>query len=396
MRTKTFLFHLFIFTYLPLASLFSLTDTKNEKKLQDDYAHALASLSFFLHEHKKIIDDSSYIPPISFSKANIKDLWERVRIGVSRSNNDEYHTLYQRAVSLYKQSLEKIRIKTKKEARQYASDSSKALNKLRDEVFNEEIKLPLTKARNNQRKDPNVTNNLHLQKRQKEAMRPYLLPLNHPTRNTLDSIFLRERATLNKDTFFNAGFRVIAKRPRSYIIVAKHRDLPGYLVKAYLDTELKKKFKKDSWEWLVKRCEGAKKINAIIKQRRCRYFTVAKKWIYCLPEEPSPPSDDPLYTRHLALLLVTDMRLTSAREGIQAWRTVITKEHLSELFGILVRAKGSSYRPDNIAYTEDGTFAFIDTEYPSLGPDLKSIRNFLSEEMLSFWDELIKNGGVPS
>lgn len=343
-----------------------------------------------------MIDDSSYVSPIPFSQSNIKKLWERVRTGVSNSENERHYNLYQKAATLYKQSLEKSGLNHRKKANQYARDSSKALNQLRDEVFEDQIKLHHVQVKKTQKKDPNVEKNRFLLRKQKEAMSPHLLPLNHPTRHVLDSIFLNHRATLDKDTFFNAGFRVIAKRPRSYIIVAKHRHLPGYLVKAYLDTELKRKFEKESWEWLVRRCEGAKKISAIIKQSRCRFFTVAKKWIYCLPEDPSPPSNNKLYTRHLALLVVTDMKLTSEKECLEAWATVITKEHLSELFRILVRAKGSSYRPDNIAYTEKGTFAFIDTEYPSLGPDLTSIRSFLNEEMRAYWDKLITNGGIPS
>lgn len=396
MRTKTFIFHLFIFIYLPFTILFSLADTKKGNNLQDHYAHALASLSFFLNEHKKIIDDNSYTSPIPFSQSNIKKLWERVRTGVLNSENEGHYNLYQKAATFYKQSLKKSRPNHRKKANQYARDSSKALNQLRDKIFEDEVKFHHVKEKETQKKDPNVEKNRFLLKRQKEAMSPHLLPMNHPIRHVLDSIFLKQRATLDKDTFFSAGFRIIAKRPRSYIIVAKHRHLPGYLVKAYLDTELKKKFKKDSWEWLVRRCEGAKKISAIIKQIRSRFFTVAKKGIYCLPADPAPPSDNKLYTHHLALLVVTDMKLTSEKECIQAWSTVITKEHLSELFRILVRAKGSSYRPDNIAYTEKGTFAFIDTEYPSLGPDLTSIRPFLNEEMRIYWDELITNGGIPS
>ncbi len=168
--------------------------------------------------------------------------------------------------------------------------------------------------------------------------------------------------------------------------------MPGYLVKVYLDTVLKKKQNRASWQWLVKRCQGAAQVSDIIEQGGIQHFVVAKKWIYCLPPEPSPPFGKH-YTRHLALLVVTDMQLTPEQENLDAWYHIITPKHLDELYLIMSHAKGSSYRPDNIAYTRTGQFAFIDTEYPSRGPDFNSIRRHLRPAMLTYWDRLVKNGG---
>ena len=64
------------------------------------------------------------------------------------------------------------------------------------------------------------------------------------------------------------------------------------------------------------------------------------------------------------VLLVDDMDLVSKQENEVAWKSMITREHLNELYLIITRAGGSSYRPDNIWLTKHGKFAFVDTEYP--------------------------------
>jgi hypothetical protein len=87
------------------------------------------------------------------------------------------------------------------------------------------------------------------------------------------------------------------------------------------------------------------------------------------------------------------MNLTSKAQNLAAWKSLITGEHLKELYKIISYAKGSSYRPDNITYSVDGKFAFIDTEYPKAHPDYKSIRKYLSREMQAEWDKIVKNGG---
>ena len=123
-----------------------------------------------------------------------------------------------------------------------------------------------------------------------------------------------------------------------------------------------------------------------------KYFKVPNKWIYPLPANPSPPIS-PAYTRHLIVLLVDDMHLASHNECLYAWYNKITPEHLNELYLIISYAKGSSYRPDNIPLTLNGTFAFIDTEYPSHKPDYSSIKPHLNAPMLAYWNKLIKQSG---
>ncbi len=111
--------------------------------------------------------------------------------------------------------------------------------------------------------DPHLEKNPYLPKKIKNHLRPYLLPLHHRMRPKLDALFCEARVTQNRYTFHDAGFRVIARGPRSFINVAQHKQLPGYLVKAYFDNETQKKGNKSSWEWLIQRCQGADKIRKI-------------------------------------------------------------------------------------------------------------------------------------
>ncbi len=234
---------------------------------------------------------------------------------------------------------------------------------------------------------PHISEHIH------KVIEPHLMPSNHPMKASLDEIFASGRVTKDKSTFLDAGFRIIASGPRSFIYVAKHTLLPKHLVKVYFDNILEKKWNRESWRWLVKRCQGAKKIQRIINNYKIKYFTVAKKWMYYLPYDEKLANNENRQ-EHLAILCVTDMQLASQKQNLRAWKEKITRAHLDELYIIITKANGSSYRPDNIAYTKNGNFAFIDTEYPNCKPDYDSIRAHLNPDMQSYWDALVQNAMI--
>jgi hypothetical protein len=186
----------------------------------------------------------------------------------------------------------------------------------------------------------------------------------------MDALFLPARITQDMDHFIQAGFNPLFVQPRSFIIVARHAELPGYLVKLQLDTELRLKGNKPHWEWFIRRCEGAEKIQEIIDAHQIEHFVVAKKWIYPLPLKPSSPAS-PEYDQKLLLVLVEDMQLVSKEDNILAWHTRITKAHLDELYRIMREGHHSTFRADNVAFTKSGKLAFIDTEYWGTGPNIK-------------------------
>lgn len=225
-----------------------------------------------------------------------------------------------------------------------------------------------------------------------KAIKPWILPENHPMKARLDAIFQRSRAIQDAESFAAAGFQTFKVQPRSFIRVARHPDLPGYVLKVYLDTELRKKKGKPGWSWFAKRCVGAKKIQDIIKKKQIKHFKVTHKWIYPIPlfsQTLSGPNYDP----KAEILIAEDMNIVSNEKSIEAWKTVMTPAHLDELYLIIAFAGGHSYRPDNIPYSLDGKFAFIDTEYPDLKPDFKTSMMYFSPEMVQYWQKLIDQGG---
>jgi hypothetical protein len=224
----------------------------------------------------------------------------------------------------------------------------------------------------------------HLDERMRTLMAPYLLPLNHPIKETLDSIFLQSRAIEDENALIKAGFVVIAAMQRSFIIVARHPAVPGYVFKLYLDSETRSKEAIPHWEWLTRRCIGAEKVRKIIHKNKLLYFTVPDKWLYILPVYPFSRFIHP----QPAILVETDMQIENEQKTRMAWKT-IKRKHLDELYTILKSGNGTTALM-NIPYTKQGTFAFIDTEYFKRRLQLQKVKHFLSKEMCLYWDQLNK------
>lgn len=391
MYTKQILYF-FVWALLSLHSLSAQSTVFYER---DASVQVLASLVFHAQEWEELLKAKTPFSEeeITFSPDEVASLWERAATCCSISFQ---HNALQNAYQQYEQTKYFIEQGQELKALEALKSTAVLLRLLwehaiqLEENLSNDLNSSFVLLRS--QKDPHVEYNPYIPAIAKKKMTPHLLPLQHEMRSFLDQLCLNTRITADSETFSQAGFKTISLRPRSFIRVASHPQMPDYLVKVYLDTVLKEKRHTPSWQWLVKRCEGANKIRAIIQKRKIKHFVVANKWIYCLPPEPSPP-EDPLYTRHFALLVVTDMHLVPQKENYEAWLNQITTEHLDELYFIISRGKGSSYRPDNIAYTYKDTFAFIDTEYPTTSPDFKSIRHFLNSKMRQYWDKLVKNGG---
>lgn len=242
-------------------------------------------------------------------------------------------------------------------------------------------------ASSNEHKKNSLMSSKHYRK-----IKPWLIPNDHPMKKPLDTIFKASRAIQDEEAFLNAGFDTFAVQIRSYIRVARHSELPGYVVKVYLDNVLKLKKKIEGWVWLANRCEGSKRLDAIFKRKQIKLFKVAKKWIYVLPTHPKPLTGS-LYNPKAEILIAEDMNIVSNSASIEAWRTAMTKAHLDELFVIIAFANGDSYRPDNITYSTDGKFAFIDTEYLDRIPNFITPQQYFSPEMAAYWQQLLQQGG---
>jgi len=234
--------------------------------------------------------------------------------------------------------------------------------------------------------------NLFISEIAREKIRPFLLPEDHPAKRSLDKIFHSARASFDDDSLKKAGFDIKFKQPRSFIRVVSHPKLSGYLIKLVTDVELREKNGHPAWYWFVNRCNGVQKIHDVIAKNKIKYFVAPKKWIYPLPINPYPSKKTTANKRKITVLLVDDMRLTSKQENLVAWKDDITKKHLNELYNIIKEVGGHSYRAENIPQTRNGTFAFVDTEYPKSPPRFSDIRRYLSSGKRFYWDNLVSAG----
>ncbi len=218
------------------------------------------------------------------------------------------------------------------------------------------------------------------------ALQPYFLPINHPVKDRLDRIFTKKRATASKESFEAAGFGKITLRQPTNIVVGKNPELKGYLVKAYLDSQ------PDFIDWgnWLNRILGAKAIKESIKVHGFKDFLVPQKWIYPLPEHPSPPSKLG-YHRKNFILIVEDMHILPNQETLDKYKKKISKGQLKGLYTLLSElGLIDSIFPDNIPFTKSGKIAFIDTEHHHLWPvNYQRFKQFLSPTMQEYWQTLI-------
>jgi hypothetical protein len=218
-----------------------------------------------------------------------------------------------------------------------------------------------------------------------EQIAPHLLPTDHPINPMLDQIFSNGHATDTPETLREAGFVILNGHTGSFVTVASHPAIPGYIFKLYLNSETRHKIGKPERpypELLISRCIGAKKIKNLILKKQIQHFIVPDKWIYPLPFGHLMPQS--------IILVETEIPLADKTETTSAWKSRITKKHLDELYAILKPGYGSTSLVNNVPYTKTHQFAFIDTEYPRGNPSLKEIKDYLSEEMRTHWKSLLK------
>ena len=236
---------------------------------------------------------------------------------------------------------------------------------------------------------PNFNDNPCLTPRLQSTIAPYLIPLDHPMKPTLDTIFSMSRVIENERSLVDAGFEIIAgPMPLSFIIVARHPQIPGYVFKIYLDSEKRCRKEIPHWLWLARRCAGAYGIRQIIERDKIRHFSVPDKWLYLLPVYPYSSAAHP----QPVILMETDMQPESYEVTQHMWKTAVTRKHLDELYHILKHGfggNGTIFLYENIPYTKQGKFAFTDTEDTRAKLELKHIKKYLSKEMQRYWDSLI-------
>jgi hypothetical protein len=217
---------------------------------------------------------------------------------------------------------------------------------------------------------------------------PYLLPDEHELKPLLDSIFTRSRATLNCQSLKEAGFISCRQRKYTHIIVTTHPNVPGYVFKLFLDSQIRHKKSSEAKNWL-NRAKGAERIAKIIKDNGYQsLFKVPRKWIYVLPEHPKLADG---YVGRETLLVEEDMQILPNGENLQKWKSSdVSHEQLRGLY-VIIRDAGLSdcLKPANIPFSVDGKVSFVDTEqFGESNIRYKQLKKYLSVENQAFWVEL--------
>jgi hypothetical protein len=224
---------------------------------------------------------------------------------------------------------------------------------------------------------------------EKRAEAAFLLPEDHPIKSKLDEIFGDSRILTSVKHLKKAGFENPKVRNRG-VVIGRHKDLKGYLLKLYLDN----KDVDEVYQW-EKRIQGA-----LLIQKALDIFgyndimKVPKKWIYELPARGPKPSRSARYPKFYALV-VEDMDIYSDPETFMLYRTSITTEHLDALYTVLTTCllSDSTWLP-NIPFAHDGKIAFIDTEFAgtslSIWVRLPRLGKYLSSSMRRYWNNLLE------
>jgi hypothetical protein len=218
----------------------------------------------------------------------------------------------------------------------------------------------------------------------------HVLPFDHPARRFLETLFRGSSVLDSEAAFIAAGFEIRNKQRRSLMRVATHPALAGYVFKVFFVDELAyAREKPRGWSGFVRRCNQAERIRRVIQDGGLQHFKVPRKWLFHTPHHPScGPDDQPM------ILVAEFQDLLPRADNEHAWCHSIAEGHLDELYAIIEGAGGVSSRPENIALTRQGWFAFIDTEHSSRRHGYETIAPYLSGEMRQYWSNLIERAAA--
>ncbi len=225
-----------------------------------------------------------------------------------------------------------------------------------------------------------------------QAIRPYLLPENHPAWAKLNRIFCKTRATQSPEHFKKAGFNRWHPGRWSRVSASSHPEMQEYFIKAYCDTELGILY---DWKKWLHRIAGAETIRECIKSYELQNnFKVPHKWIYPLPKFPSPPNSSQ-YIRKNFILVCENMQIHESSMNEKMYKEKMNRKLLDGLYTILqVCGLYDSVYVFNMPFCKDGRIAFIDTEYHHKWPvPFQKLTSRFSKNMQSYWKKITYKGG---
>lgn len=141
-------------------------------------------------------------------------------------------------------------------------------------------------------------------------VQPYLLPEDHPIKSKLDKFFAKDRWIESMASLEKSDFVCMKHKAWDNIIVAKHKKLPGYVVKLYTDDQCGV----DARGLLLQRVRGALHIQSIIDAHEgyADMFKVPRKWLFPVPNAEWTA----VYDRKQFILITEDMNIVGAEKKL--------------------------------------------------------------------------------
>lgn len=225
-----------------------------------------------------------------------------------------------------------------------------------------------------------------------ESVYDFLIPEDHPIKNELDQIFTSSRAFETHATMKSAGFSPAKPQKFTQLIFTSHPNIKGYVIKAYLDNQKYFEQRPEFYYW-VKRIKGANLIRQYIEFNNYSHLLkVPRKWIYLLPDEPSP---NPKYLRKNFILVEEDMDIYGDAGNKRIWKSsLVTKELLNALYktAMDLGLYDSLHPLNNCPFSKDGRVAFVDTQrFYEARVKFYNLTPYLSPTMRQHWLKLTKN-----
>lgn len=216
-------------------------------------------------------------------------------------------------------------------------------------------------------------------------IQPYLMPVDHPARKTLDDIFSQFRVVANSETIAQAGFNLTPQQG-VHVHATKHPRLSGYVVKIYPDLHPEREW----FKW-IKRCQGAELVrDAIARFNYGKTFKVPHKWVYVLPDQFAVAPQQGIYPKHF-ILVVEDMKILDPKENRSRYHSKhMHRATLQALVNIMEDlGLSDAVRCANVPFCKDGKLAFVDTESWHRWPVwYHPTKEWLAIPMRKYWNEI--------
>lgn len=172
----------------------------------------------------------------------------------------------------------------------------------------------------------------------------YVMPADHPLQKKLCNLFNQVEFE-SRDSVKKEGFQPMRRAHRG-LMVMSHPTVEGILFKKFMDDRSSKKEELANY---IRRIDGARRLKALIEEKKLKHIVVPEKWLYPLPEEGR-------YILVVQKIAILRNKITKKKYG------KIGKEQLKELCIVLNHLRGLDSIIANMPFTEQHKIAFIDTE----------------------------------